>query len=319
MQVDHGDDADHREVDPPIEVEVATWSAAGQLDWWWLGRVWGGDRGLGAGGPRSGFTRFDLDDVVVGGVRIEDCLRNRCSPIGPQKISQLFACVVGIKEQRRKHLAPAGLLSGVDSAINQAVESIIEHDGPIEADLPVPGAPKALVERDRMSFPNHVLAHSYNKHMFVKGLSDLIVTIMAAGGVVALPAQNHRRCHEALAELHDNKGQEVDRLWARFGGRPQLRRDPDVGRRVEGVTSALWEAVNVGKMRAYEEADGSEGFYSVTDSGAAIARRELMRLPAKETELLYGVGAAWASASTARKNRRSAPTSFASIRVSNFA
>ena len=38
-------EADRREVDPPIEVEAATWSAGGTLDWWvkerqqWLGRV----------------------------------------------------------------------------------------------------------------------------------------------------------------------------------------------------------------------------------------------------------------------------------------
>ena len=41
--------ADRREVDPPIQVEAATWSKAGQLDWWvkerqqWLGRVRGAD------------------------------------------------------------------------------------------------------------------------------------------------------------------------------------------------------------------------------------------------------------------------------------
>jgi hypothetical protein len=40
-------EADRREVDPPIEVETATWSKAGQLDWWvkerqeWWGRVAG--------------------------------------------------------------------------------------------------------------------------------------------------------------------------------------------------------------------------------------------------------------------------------------
>jgi hypothetical protein len=39
--------ADRREVDPPIPVETATWSNAGQLNWWvkerqqWLGRVGG--------------------------------------------------------------------------------------------------------------------------------------------------------------------------------------------------------------------------------------------------------------------------------------
>jgi hypothetical protein len=40
-------EADRREVDPPIEVEIATWSKAGQVDWWvrerreWWGRVRG--------------------------------------------------------------------------------------------------------------------------------------------------------------------------------------------------------------------------------------------------------------------------------------
>jgi hypothetical protein len=30
--------ADRREVDPPVRVETATWSRAGQLDWWVLER-----------------------------------------------------------------------------------------------------------------------------------------------------------------------------------------------------------------------------------------------------------------------------------------
>jgi hypothetical protein len=39
--------ADRREVDPPVPVELATWSPGGQLDWWvkdrqeWFGRVRG--------------------------------------------------------------------------------------------------------------------------------------------------------------------------------------------------------------------------------------------------------------------------------------
>jgi hypothetical protein len=45
-------EADRREVDPPIQVETATWTHAGQLDWWvkerrprleWFGRVRGKD------------------------------------------------------------------------------------------------------------------------------------------------------------------------------------------------------------------------------------------------------------------------------------
>ena len=40
---------DRREVDPPLEVEMATWSPGGRLDWWvkdrqeWWGRVRGKD------------------------------------------------------------------------------------------------------------------------------------------------------------------------------------------------------------------------------------------------------------------------------------
>jgi hypothetical protein len=42
-------EADRREVDPPIQADMATWSTAGRLDWWvkerqeWLGRVRGAD------------------------------------------------------------------------------------------------------------------------------------------------------------------------------------------------------------------------------------------------------------------------------------
>jgi hypothetical protein len=45
-------EADRREVDPPIQVEAATWSPGGKLDWWvkehrprleWWGRVRGAD------------------------------------------------------------------------------------------------------------------------------------------------------------------------------------------------------------------------------------------------------------------------------------
>jgi hypothetical protein len=42
-------EADRRAVDPPIQVESATWSRGGQLDYWvkerqeWMGRVRGAD------------------------------------------------------------------------------------------------------------------------------------------------------------------------------------------------------------------------------------------------------------------------------------
>jgi hypothetical protein len=48
-EVQQRDEADRREVDSPIPVETATWTKAGQLDYWvkeqqeWLGRVRGAD------------------------------------------------------------------------------------------------------------------------------------------------------------------------------------------------------------------------------------------------------------------------------------
>jgi hypothetical protein len=32
--------ADRREVDPPIQVEMATWAPGGQLDWWVKDLTW---------------------------------------------------------------------------------------------------------------------------------------------------------------------------------------------------------------------------------------------------------------------------------------
>jgi hypothetical protein len=46
---DQYSEADRREVDPPIQVDMAAWSSAGRLDWWvkerleWFGRIRGAD------------------------------------------------------------------------------------------------------------------------------------------------------------------------------------------------------------------------------------------------------------------------------------
>ena len=69
MKVDDYDEADRREVDPPIEVDSATWSAAGTLDWWvkerqqWLGRVRGRD------GRQRWIKAVDLRQAKEGGKR----------------------------------------------------------------------------------------------------------------------------------------------------------------------------------------------------------------------------------------------------------
>ena len=60
-------EVDRREVDPPIQVDIATWSQAGQLDWWvkerreWWGRVRGAD------GRQRWIRAVDLRPAKQGG------------------------------------------------------------------------------------------------------------------------------------------------------------------------------------------------------------------------------------------------------------
>jgi hypothetical protein len=78
-EVRQGPEADRREVDPPAQVETATWSRAGQLDWWvkerrewWVGYVPGAvPSGLGVvvgalpTGSRSSGNRQPSEPGVV--------------------------------------------------------------------------------------------------------------------------------------------------------------------------------------------------------------------------------------------------------------
>ena len=137
--------------------------------------------------------------------------------------------------------------------------------------------------------------------MSVRGLSDLIVTIMAAGEVVALPADDQRLLHAALADLADDAGDTAKRIWRRHGGRPDTVADPGVMRAVPGVRPALWEAVGANLVTAHENSNGS-GEYRLTPTQRAHARRTLFRLPADEVAVLHRVGASWALRSTSRKN-----------------
>jgi hypothetical protein len=60
-------EADRRKIDPPIQVESATWSPGGTLDWWvkerqqWLGRVRGPD------GRQKWIKATDLRPAKEGG------------------------------------------------------------------------------------------------------------------------------------------------------------------------------------------------------------------------------------------------------------
>jgi hypothetical protein len=76
-EVQHLPEADRREVDPPIEVEMASWSPGGQLDWWvkerreWFGRyavrtAVNGGSALVIFVPRAAQSRdLPIDEIVL--------------------------------------------------------------------------------------------------------------------------------------------------------------------------------------------------------------------------------------------------------------
>jgi hypothetical protein len=87
-----------REVDPPIEVKTATWSKAGQLDWWvkdrqeWWGRVRGAD------GRQRWIRAVDLRPVE--GELTRDF---QISPGGPRVVHGLLIIVYMIFPSQRGH------------------------------------------------------------------------------------------------------------------------------------------------------------------------------------------------------------------------
>lgn len=140
--------------------------------------------------------------------------------------------------------------------------------------------------------------------MSMQGLSDLVVTIMTAGDVAALDALDPRAAHEALLALHGANEMGAEDLLKRFRIRIESCPDPDVGRRVTGLTRALWDGVNAGMLEAVE--DGHRAWYAPSSRGRMVAQRELGRLPADAATAVYRVGAAWAARSTSLKYAASA-------------
>lgn len=149
--------------------------------------------------------------------------------------------------------------------------------------------------------------------MSIQGLSNLVTAIMAAGAIDALPARNHRSCHQALVRLLDDQSAAAAAIWGWAGGRPTTTRDSSVGTRVKGVTPALWVAVNEGRL-VVREPDSEGARFELTHSARRSARRDLMRLPAEQTELIYGTAMAWARPSTSRKKAARAAGSLAGTR-----
>jgi hypothetical protein len=54
-------EADRREVNPPIQIQTATWSKAGQLDWWVKDRREWWDRVRGADGRQRWIRAVDVN------------------------------------------------------------------------------------------------------------------------------------------------------------------------------------------------------------------------------------------------------------------
>lgn len=140
---------------------------------------------------------------------------------------------------------------------------------------------------------------------------------MTAGSVDGLPARDHRDLHSALAGLDGREDEVTDQLWNRFGGRRPSAPDAAVGRRTDGVTPAVWEAVGQGLMAV--ATDGQEAVYLVTDAGTAHSRRLMMGMTPAEIDYLREVGAEWAFASTSRKKAASARSSSSGARVARLA
>lgn len=153
--------------------------------------------------------------------------------------------------------------------------------------------------------------------MSMQGLSDLLVAIMAAGDVATLDAHDPRFAHRAIVSVATMDCDAARDLLGRLGVDVRASPDPDVGMRVKGLTSATWQAVARGLLKPHEA--GHCAWYTLQPSARASARRETICLDLAEADVLQRVGAAWASASTARKNRASAGRSPAPTRVVNLA
>lgn len=150
--------------------------------------------------------------------------------------------------------------------------------------------------------------------MSLRGLSDLLVAIMAAGDVEALDARDSRLAHRAITTLAQRGAPEALAVLARFAVAVTTTPDPEVGLRVAGLTRATWQAVADGLLEPHEE--GHRAWYTVPDDARRSLRRQLSRWSPLEAEALYRVGADWAIASTRRKYRARAGRSGSSLSLS---
>ncbi len=253
----------------------------------------------------------ELHDVARAslGLRVQDGVTDNRQPVGPQELTKSNAVDVGRENQCRQQLATVGAFAGGYCTIHQRVQALIEGEREPEGHLTVRAAVEPLVAASCVSIGRHVCPCQYVRYMSMRGISDLIVAIMAAGDVDALDARRPRLAHEALVAVANAGTPAALAVLRRFGVEVTWSPDPDVGRRVEGLTSATWAAVAAGLLEPHENTQG--GWFVLPDDVRREVRRQLARLDPGEVALLHAAGADWATRSTFVKYAETADRSLA--------
>lgn len=146
--------------------------------------------------------------------------------------------------------------------------------------------------------------------MSEKGISNLLTTMMAVGGVDRLDVRDHRLAHSAMRRLRETA--DGRKVLSAFGISEDWTPDPEVGLRVPGLTTALWDAVRDGTLTVAEEHTSAD--FVLAAKKTASARRRLSRLPVGLANAIYRTGTAWAAASTDLKKPASATSSSVATR-----
>jgi hypothetical protein len=138
--------------------------------------------------------------------------------------------------------------------------------------------------------------------MGIEGLTRLVVSLMAYGGVAAVDALRPADAHAAVLRAVHLLGGEV--LPNAFATEVRAVPDPSVGLRVLGLTQALWGAVG----RGWLEPRGENGHALLVLSTAAVRDLApvLSQLDEAQSDAVRQAGEAWATASTSLKKTVSA-------------
>jgi hypothetical protein len=131
-----------------------------------------------------------------------------------------------------------------------------------------------------------------------EGLTRLIMSLMVAGEVAAVDALAPACAHTAVLLAIRLPGGHT--LPDAFDMEIRALPDPSVGRRVLGLTQALWTAVGRGWLEP--QAGSGQALLALTDAAAQEFLRPLCALDSAQRSALCQAGAAWAADSTCLKN-----------------